>query len=45
MNFKSILILPLFFSVFIFGQEDENLVSNPSFESMDGKLKKLKQIN
>jgi OmpA-OmpF porin, OOP family len=45
MNFKSILILPLLFSGFIFSQEDENLVSNPSFESMDGKLKKLKQIN
>ena len=45
MNFKLILIIPLLFSVIIFAQEDENLVSNPSFESMDGKLKKLKQIN
>ena len=26
-------------------QEDNNLVLNPSFESTDGKLKKLKQIN
>ena len=26
-------------------QEDNNLVLNPSFESIDGKLKKLNQIN
>ena len=26
-------------------QEDNNLVINPSFESIDGKLKKLNQIN
>ncbi len=45
MNFKLILVLPLLFSIIIFSQNDENLVSNPSFESMDGKLKKLKQIS
>ena len=28
-----------------FSQDENNLVLNPSFESMDGKLKKLKQIN
>ena len=26
-------------------QEDNNLILNPSFESIDGKLKKLNQIN
>ena len=26
-------------------QEENNLVLNPSFESIDGKLKKLTQIN
>jgi outer membrane protein OmpA-like peptidoglycan-associated protein len=28
-----------------YSQEENNLILNPSFESMDGKLKKLKQIN
>ncbi|MBM78002.1 MAG: hypothetical protein CL846_05930 [Crocinitomicaceae bacterium] len=45
MNFKLILISPMLISLLVFGQEDKNLVPNPSFEVLDGKLKKLKQIN
>ena len=37
-------ILFCFLSVFSFGQDQNNLVPNSSFESLDGKLKKLKQI-
>ena len=40
-----IIIVLLLSYVAVYGQEKDNLVLNPSFESIDGKLKKLKQIN
>ena len=40
-----IIVVLLLSYVVVYGQEKDNLVLNPSFESIDGKLKKLKQIN
>ena len=39
----SIIVILIFSN--IVGQDQNNLVGNPSFESIDGKLKKLTQIN
>ncbi|MBL17888.1 MAG: hypothetical protein CL848_03300 [Crocinitomicaceae bacterium] len=39
----SIIVILIFSN--ILGQDQNNLVGNPSFESIDGKLKKLTQIN
>ena len=44
-HYNLITILFCFLSVFSFGQDQNNLVPNSSFESLDGKLKKLKQLN
>ena len=46
MRIKLVFTLFLLMSlIFYKSQEDNNLVLNPSFESIDGKLKKLNQIN
>lgn len=37
--------LQLLFAFNAIGQNQNNLVLNPSFEAIDGKLKKLTQIN
>ena len=39
----TITILSIFFQ--LSAQEENNLVLNPSFESLDGKLKKITQIS